>query len=145
MKNHSEVILGGLAIVLMTFLLLLTMPLIAGEILNQPAGEQVLFLLKNYKDMGPLLIGVMLVGLLVQMLKSDLLKTAFQRFKYKRLLIVCLGQIYGIVHTLLSVESLSWGAVANAVFVGLVSSSGAAAMYEAWKGTKKLAKDQAYK
>jgi len=101
--------------------------LLASDVSPEPTTT-LLDLIKNWKEMTPLGIGMGLVSMLVQALKSDKLGGLFKNFKYKRTLIVILGQIYAI--GLMVVQGSSW---ISAIITGLISSGGAVAIYEAIK------------
>lgn len=94
--------------------------------------ESLLALIKDYKAMSPFAIGMASIAVIVQLLKAEFFGAFFDKFKYKRLLIAALGQAYGILFLLASGSS-----VVDAFIVGFVSSGGAVALYEAYKGAKK--------
>lgn len=83
-------------------------------------------LILNWGTMKPLALGSSIIVVLVQLMKSELLGKFFDRFEYKRVLITILGQAYGVV--LLVLNGSTW---INAVVVGLITSGGAVAIWEA--------------
>lgn len=86
-------------------------------------------LVKNYKGMSPLAIGMALVVLLMQILKMFFKDS----FKYKRLAVTILSVIYAGLLAL--TQGLGIGEMLVTV---LLTGGGAVAIYEAIKGLKKL-------
>lgn len=85
-------------------------------------------LIKNWKKMSPVAIGAAIILILVQLLKHNIFGQFFHNIEFKRSLITVLGVLYGVVY-LVSVGT-DW---ITALVVGLLSSGGAVAIYEAIK------------
>lgn len=81
-------------------------------------------LIKNWKAVTPLGIGMTLIVILVQ-----LLKTVAQGFKYSRLAVVFLSVVYAALLQFSQGVGI-WSALISAFIVG----GGAVAIYEAWRG-----------
>ena len=94
------------------------------------AGQLLLELVKDYKTMGPLGIGMSLVLLTVWILKTKMLGSIFKGLKpvYKRVVIVVLGQAYALLYMLQSGMDFS-----EALITGVFMSGGAMAIYESFK------------
>lgn len=110
------------------FLFLLPMAAFAVDVpIVVPDGDPLQLLLNlvmNFKSIGPLAAGSVVVMILAQVFKQFVAED----FKYKRLVVTALGIIYGV---LLAVsKGMGFGpAVVTAIFV----SGGAVALYEALK------------
>lgn len=94
------------------------------------AFKELISLVSNYKAMSPIALSVSIVLLLTTLLKTDLVGGFFknQSAMIKRLIITVLGQVAGVL-TMIS-TGIAWH---QAVIVGLISSGGAVAVYEAYK------------
>ena len=94
------------------------------------AFKELIALVSNYKAMSPIALSISIVLLLVSVLKTDLVGGFFknQSSLVKRLIITVLGQVAGVL-TMVS-TGIVWH---QAVIVGLISSGGAVAIYEAYK------------
>lgn len=94
------------------------------------AFKELIGLVSNYKAMSPIALSIAIVMLLTTILKTDLVGGFFknQSALIKRLIITVLGQIAGVL-TMIS-TGIVWH---QAVIVGLISSGGAVAVYEAYK------------
>lgn len=89
----------------------------------------VLALLSNWKSSAPLVLGMGIVSLAVQVLKKFA-----PEFKYKRFLVTALSCAYGVI------LGVSQGMPPLSVILAvLVTGGGAVAIYEAFKGVSKVA------
>lgn len=94
------------------------------------AFNELIKLVMNYKAMSPIALSIAIVMLLTTLLKTDLVGGFFknQSSLVKRLIITVLGQVAGVL------TMISTGIpFAQAIIVGLISSGGAVAIYEAYK------------
>lgn len=101
--------------------------------MEQPVN-QLLELIKNYKTLAPLALSVAVINLVVSFLKTDFVGGFFKNTNHfvRMLIITVLGQLVGILNMISTGMSLS-----NAIVLGLISSGGAVAIYEAWNNFKK--------
>lgn len=103
----------------------------ASELPVPAEGDPTLTLVKlitDWKAMSPIATGAMVILLLVQLLKTSLLGQFFPSIEWKRFFITFLGIAYGVVY--LVSTGTPW---VTAAVVGLLSSGGAVAIYEALK------------
>lgn len=94
-------------------------------------GDPTLTLIKlvtEWKAMSPVAIGAMVILLLIQLLKSSFFGGFFKSLEWKRFFITFLGIAYGVVYLISS--GTPW---LHALVVGLLSSGGAVAIYQALK------------
>lgn len=109
-------------------LVLLTVGVVAFAETPVPDGDPfttLVMLIANLKSMGPIAIAMAVITILVQGGKAFL----GDDFKYKRVAVTILGVAYGIF------VSLNNGlGIVEALVLGLVTSGGAVAIYEAIKG-----------
>lgn len=111
-------------------LFLLLVPILAyavDVVIVPPEGDpfqMLLALVMSWKTMGPLAGGAAGIAIVVQVLKNSVGDT----FKYKRLAVVALGVVYGVVLAV----SKGMGVV-EALITALFVSGGAVAIYEALK------------
>jgi hypothetical protein len=94
------------------------------------AFKELITLVSNYKAMSPIALSIGIVMLLTTVLKTDLVGGFFknQSALVKRLIITVLGQVAGVL------TMISTGIpYTQAIIVGLISSGGAVAVYEAYK------------
>jgi len=94
------------------------------------AFKSLVDLVTNYKAMSPIALSIAVVLVLTSFLKTDLVGGFFknQSALVKRLIITVLGQVSGVL-TMIS-TGLVWH---QAIIVGMISSGGAVAIYEAYK------------
>ena len=94
------------------------------------AFKSLVDLVTNYKAMSPIALSIAIVLALTSFLKTDLVGGFFknQSALIKRLIVTVLGQVAGVL-TMIS-TGLVWH---QAIIVGLISSGGAVAIYEAYK------------
>ena len=101
-----------------------------------PEGDplaSLIALISNFKAMSPIAIGIGVVTIAVQALKAFV----GESFKYKRLSVTVLGVVYGVL------VSVSNGmGILEALVLGLLTSGGAVAIYEAIKGLSLVARDK---
>lgn len=119
-----------LSILLMT---LVIMPFVYAQSLPPSVPESgdiaaSINILLNAKALGAIGLGAAIILIVVQFLKSSLFDQIFKSLdpKYKRLLITLLGVVYGVLYLIVSGKS-----GAEAIMVGLFSSGGAVAIFEA--------------
>jgi len=91
-------------------------------------SKELLNLFMNFKTLGPVGIGMSVVVVLTQLSKTEIFGKIFKKMEYKRLFVTVIGQIYGMLFMVQS--GSSW---LNAAFIGLLSSGGAVAIWEAVK------------
>jgi hypothetical protein len=94
------------------------------------AFKSLVDLISNYKAMSPIALSIAIVLALTSFLKTDLVGGFFknQSALIKRLIVTVLGQVAGVL-TMIS-RGLVWH---QAIIVGMISSGGAVAIYEAYK------------
>ena len=94
------------------------------------AGQLLLELVTDYKTMGPLGMGMTAVLLTVWLLKTKFLGSIFKALSspVKRVVVVVLGQVYGLLYMVQS--GMGWG---EAAISGIFMAGGAMAIYEAIK------------
>lgn len=112
------------------FLSFLSFCAFAQAVPDAEVSKELLNLLLNFKTLGPLGIGASVIVILTQLLKGDFFGNIFKGLNsnVKRLIITVLGQVYGLIFMVQS--GSSWG---NAAIIGLLSSGGAVAIWEAIK------------
>jgi len=98
------------------------------EVPSVDPAQAIVDLVTNWKEMSPLAIGASIILLLIQLLKSSLFGGFFKHLEWKRFFITFLGVLYGVVY-MVSTGS-PW---INAIVVGVISTGGAVAIYEALK------------
>lgn len=96
------------------------------EIPDVDTFQQAMTILKNWRTMSPVALGVAVVIFFTALLKKNI-----PGFKYKRLTVTVLAVAYGILVG--AQAGLGWAETAVAA---LLTGGGAVAIYEAWKGTK---------
>ena len=107
---------------------------VLAEIAPVPDSDAVVLVMKlvaEWKVLGPVGIGIVLVMLAVQAIKA----LVPEDFKYKRLAVLLLAMIY------MGLVSVSAGGSVGAAVLGvLITSGGAMALYEALKGVGIISK-----